>query len=613
MCAMKQSTESKKTPASPGIVLDGKTLVEVFLKRVALTPDHRAFLTKQSGSYQPIAWKEVHEQSLGCFEALQTHGIKKGDRVAILSNSRPEWFIADMAIQTLGAVTVPVYQSSTQEDIAYILQHSGAKLVFAEDSAQAEKLEKLFQSSLAPLPVIFFSAPKKPFPFASQLFSEVSAARDREASALAQSETVASIVETDTASIVYTSGTTGQPKGARLAHSCLAAEIRSITQEIELTSEDMCLTFLPFAHVLGRVESLVPLMSGISLAFAENVSTVFANMQEVKPTILMSVPRIYEKIYAKILSDVGAGSDYKKKLFDWAVETGRATVRARSVGNSVSLVQQLKHQVADQLIFSKVRSKLGGKLRFTISGGAPLSQELCEFFHACGVKILEGYGLTETTCAIAVNRPNDYRFGTVGRPLAWTDFRIADDGEIQVRGPAIFSGYFENEAATKEAFTEDGWFCTGDIGEFAESGFLKITDRKKELIVTSGGKNIAPQKLENLLKQIPLVSNALVYGDKKKYLVALLTLSEPETKKWAKARGIAFTDFSELVRAPELAAHFDLAVKTLNKSLASYESIKRFHLLANDFTLESGELTPSLKLKRKVITHHYLETLESLY
>ncbi len=589
------ATDARASGAPANSTLDGRTLPEIYVKRVVLSADQRVYLVKKGGMFRPVTWGEAHHQSLLFFQALRAAGIEKGDRVAILSNSRPEWAIADITIQTLGAATVPIYQSSIAEDVAFILTHSGAKLVFAEDAAQGEKLAKAFKEMGKTLPVIFFASGVSHPEFASQTVEDLPTVADREALTREQKASAEAVKPEDLGSIVYTSGTTGQPKGVRLLHASLTAETRSIVQEVELSAADTTLAFLPFAHVFGRIESLMPLVAGLSLAFAENVNAVAANLMEIRPTILMSVPRIYEKMYAKIVSDLESGPVYKRVLFRWAVQTGREVARLRSQKSPVPIPLLLKFQVADQLVFSKVRERMGGRLRFTVSGGAPLASELCEFFHACGIKILEGYGLTETFGAISVNLPEDYRFGTVGRPIAYTHFRIADDGEIQAKGPAIFDGYHGDEAASRETMTEDGWFCTGDIGEFDEKGFLKITDRKKELIVTSGGKNVAPQKLENRLKQIPGVSQALVYGDKRKYLVALLTLTGGTKENEAVHKQI------------------EDGIKAMNKDLASYETVKRFKILPQDFTLESGEMTPSLKLKRKVIVKNHQAEIDTLY
>ncbi len=594
-------------------ILDGRTLAEVFVKRVQFSPDQRVYLVKTEGQYRPMTWGEVGEISLGVFASLRAAGIGKGDRVAILSNSRPEWAICDITIQTAGAVTVPIYQSSTAEDVGFVLEHCGAKLVFAEDAAQGAKLKTIFAASGKTIPVVFFKPGVTSDAFPSRPFAEFAQVADRETAAREQKAIAESLVPEELASIVYTSGTTGVPKGARLLHRCLISEIRSIAEEIELSPNDVMLTFLPFAHVLGRVESLAPLMTGISLAFAESVSSVVANLGEVKPTLLISVPRIYEKIYAKIVADAEGSPEYKKRLFYWSVKVGREVARLRSQKHPIPLSLGIKYRLADQMVFSKVREKMGGQIRFTVSGGAPLAPELCEFFHACGIKILEGYGLTETTAAIAVNRPEDYRFASVGRPLAGTHFRFANDGEIQVKGPAVFDGYHNDPQATQEAVTHDGWFCTGDIGEIDDNGFLRITDRKKELIVTSGGKNIAPQKLENTIKSIPMVSQALVYGDKEKYLIALITLSESDAKRWARDRQIAYANMEALVENRDLNAQIEKGLKEMNRDLASYETVKKFKILPKDFSLEAGEMTPSLKLKRKVINLKYKQEIQSLY
>jgi long-chain acyl-CoA synthetase len=328
---------------------------------------------------------------------------------------------------------------------------------------------------------------------------------------------------------------------------------------------------------------------------------------------LVSVPRIYEKIYSRIISEVQSQPDLKKSIFQWSINVGRECARLKSQKALIPLPLFLKQRVAEKLVFSKIRRKLGGKIRMTLSGGAPLSPELCEIFHACGVKIMEAYGLTETTAAITVNRPNDYCFATVGKPLGGTEIRIAEDGEILLRGPMIFKEYYNNAQATKEVFTEDGWFRTGDVGEINDRGFLRITDRKKEIIVTSGGKNVAPQKLENLLKNSLYISNVMIIGDKQKYIAAVICLNETEIKTFAKQKQIAFEEYADLIANDQVKKLVDEEVKKVNAQLASYESIKRFALLPADFTTETGELTPSLKVKRKVVSAKYKSTIDGLF
>jgi long-chain acyl-CoA synthetase len=414
-------------------------------------------------------------------------------------------------------------------------------------------------------------------------------------------------------SIVYTSGTTGRPKGAVLLNGSFSAELRTIVEEFELRKDDVTVTFLPFAHILARVESMMPIYAGVTLGFAENVNTVADNIREIKPTLLVSVPRIYEKIYAKILSGVEASPPAKRNIFKWAIGIGREVARLRSEKLPVPLLLGLKYKIADKLVFSKIRERMGGNIRMTVSGGAPLSGELCQIFHACGIKILEGYGLTETTAAITVNRPDDFAFGTVGKPLNGVQIRIAEDGEIQVKGEVVFKEYYKNEEATREVFTPDGYFCTGDIGEFTPRGHLKITDRKKELIVTSGGKKIAPQKLENMLKTNRFISNGLVYGDKQKYLVALICLNEAEIKGWASAQSIGANSLDKLAGDTKVNELIEGVIKEMNEQLASFESIKKFKILPRDFTIEGGELTPSIKVKRKVCVEKYRDYISSMY
>ncbi len=591
-------------------VVDGKNVPEAYLRRIARSADEPAFWVKQNGKYEPIKWKEIHSQLLGIFEGFTKLGIQAGDAVCIMSGSCPEWILSDLAIQGCRGIAVPIYHSSSIEDITYILGHCGAKAVVVEDAAMCEKLVKVFQNR-PPIPVILIKGNAHPGLDVTPMseFAKVEnekAAHDRYAASAAE------IQASDIASIVYTSGTTGLPKGAVLLHSNFASELRFVVEEIELYESDITLTFLPFAHIFGRVESFLPIYAGTSLGFAENINSVSLNIAELKPTLLLSVPRIYEKIYAKIVSEIAASSPAKQKVFEWAVKVGRQMANCRSLKQTPSPGLMVKFLVADKLVFEKVRQKLGGNIRATVSGGAPLSRELCEFFHACGIKVLEGYGLTETTAAITVNRPDDYRFGTVGRPVGDSEFKIAEDGEILVRGSLIFREYYKNEEATKESL-QNGWFHTGDIGEIDARGFLRITDRKKELIVTAGGKKVAPQKLENLLKSRRFVSNGLVFGDKQKYLVALITLSEPDVARWAKEEGLSFETFGELVNHEKLQKIVQGEIAIVNKDLASYESIKKFKVLPQDFTIESGELTPSLKLKRKVCVERYKVEIEAMY
>ena len=594
--------------------VDGKTISEIYFKRIRLTPKNTAYSAKIDGSYKPVTWETVHSQILGIYHSYKKLGIQAGDRVAILSNTRPEWLIADLTNLCTGVITIPIYQSNTAEDVAYLIDHSESKLVFAEDEAMIKKLETAFSLLKRSITVVSFSDPvSKINGTAPILFSEFAVPSKSKTIEAEFRKNAESILPDNIASIVYTSGTTGQPKGVVLSHYNFLGELRAIIQNFSFSAEDTTLAFLPFAHILGRVESLIPLMAGTNLAFAENINTLPQNLMEIKPTVLVSVPRIYEKIFAKIQSEVAAKPKFNQSIFNWAVEIGRKVARLNSELQSIPIPLALKYKIADQLVFSKIREKFGGNIRITVSGGAPLSATLCEFYHAAGIKIIEGYGLTETTAAIAVNRPDDFSFGTVGKSMGNIEFRFAPDGEIQTRGDMVFREYYKNQSATAEVFTDDGWFCTGDIGEMTQRGFLKITDRKKELIKTSGGKYIAPQKLENLLKGSRFISQAMVHGDREKYVVALLTLNEAEIKKWGTTESIAFDSFEALTKNPQLQTLLEKEIETVNTQLAHYETIKKFRILPRDFTIEAGELTPSMKLKRKVCTERYKDYIQSLY
>ncbi len=591
-------------------VVDGKNVPEAYLRRIGMSPNQPAFWLKKDGKYQPLIWKEVHTRMLGIHEGLSRMGIGEGDAVCIMSQSRPEWLMSDIAIQGLKGIAVPIYHSSSLEDVAYILEHCQAKAVIVEDAAQCEKLFQVFKKRPA-LPVILISGSQHPDLKATPM-SEFAKLNNEKAAHDSFAKIAATIQPNDMASIVYTSGTTGLPKGAVLTHANFGSELRFIVDEIELYESDVTLTFLPFAHIFGRVESFLPIFAGTSLGFAESINAVSQNMAELKPTMLLSVPRIYEKIYAKIMSQVESAPPARQKIFHWAVGIGRQMAKMRSLKQAPSPVLWAKFKIADKLVFEKIRNTMGGNIRLTVSGGAPLNRDLCEFFHACGIKVLEGYGLTETTAAVAVNRPDDYRFGTVGRPVGDSEFKIAEDGEILVKGSLVFKGYYRNQEATGESL-QNGWFHTGDIGEIDTQGFLRITDRKKELIVTAGGKNVAPQKLENLIKARRFMSNGLVFGDKQKYLVALVTLNEPEITKWAADSGIAFRNYADLSTLTKIKEIIEIEIAAVNKNLASYESIKKFKILPQDFSIESGELTPSLKLKRKVCVERYRSEIEGMY
>ncbi|NBX93261.1 MAG: long-chain fatty acid--CoA ligase [Proteobacteria bacterium] len=594
--------------------IDGKTLADAYLRRVEMSGNQVAHLIKKDGQYKGVSWNQIHEQVLGIFETYQKLGISQGDRVCIVSQTRSEWNISDLANLCSGVITVPIYQSNTIEDVTYLIQHSEPKLIFAEDEVQVSKIQTALKSLNKNIPVVFFEPTVKPKEGMSLTSFDQFSRHSADSKSQENLKKIAlSLTPQSVASIVYTSGTTGLPKGVVLTHGNFASELRAIIETFDIGAEDRVLSFLPNAHILGRVESLAGVFAGWQMAYAENLNTISANLMEVHPTILISVPRIYEKVYSKIQADVNSAPALKQNIFKWAVTVGREIARLRSEQNPVPLVLLAKYQIADRLVFSKVRAKMGGKIRMTVSGGAPLAAELCEFFHACGVRIMEGYGLTETSAAVAANLPTDYRFGTVGKPLGDAEFRIGTDGEILLKGSMVFREYYKNPEATQTAFTPDGWFMSGDIGEITPGGFVKITDRKKELIVTSAGKNIAPQKIENLLKTKKFINQVVVCGDKQKFLGALVTLNKEDVVKWAQTSGVSFKDYEDLLLTDKLIQMISEQVKFVNSGLASFETIKQFKILPGEFTVEAGELTPSLKLKRKVVMEKYRDHVAQLF
>jgi len=585
-----------------------KNVLQLFLDQVKKQSNRPCLRFKIKGKWKSISWLEVHEKIGKLSQSLHKLGVKKGDTVVILSATRYEWTLADMAILSLGAVTVPIYHSTLPKDVAYILNHSQAKIAFIENAAQFKKVEAVHKELKSLKKIISFDkiSDDEVYLMKTLLSESAYAVEDFE-------YRCHSIHPEDLATVVYTSGTTGQPKGVMLAHRCLSSEIEALSQLFELSEEKESLLFLPLAHILARGVQFYQLTQGFVHAYAESIDKLMDDIREVRPHFMISVPRIFEKIYTKILSDLEGAPFYKKEVFKWAVRVGKRVSELRQKKKSISWTDQIQHQIALKLVFNKLHQRLGGQLKFFISGGAPLSQEIGEFFDAANVHIFEGYGLTETTAAVNCNSPQHYRFGTVGQVLANVEEKLGPDGEILVRGAHVFQGYFRDEAATKEAFTADGFFKTGDIGEFNDDGTLRITDRKKDLIVTAAGKNIAPQYIENLLKTDALFSQVMVHGDKRKFLSALVTLNPESLKDWAKSHQLETFDYALLTKHPKV---FQLVKKRLdekNKQLASYESIKRFGILEEDFSIEKGDLTPTLKIKRKVVSEKYKDLLDSFY
>jgi long-chain acyl-CoA synthetase len=594
-----------------------ETLATMFWSRVEKSADRPAQQYKQGGTWHTLTWREVGERVREAALGLIALGRQKGDAVALLSASRPEWVQADFAIFSAGCVTIPIYPSYPPELIAYVVNDAGARTLIVEDPAQlAKALEARTKMPALEHIVVMagYDAPQPPDTVRTWETLRRLGRENADAHRSTLAERVASTRPQDVATIVYTSGTTGPPKGVVQTHGNHLATIVAAKSATPVEEGWVDLLFLPLAHSFGRLESFLGVAHGLTTAFAENLDKVGENLRETRPHFIFSVPRVFEKVYARILAGVEAGSPVKKRIFHWAIGVGRQVSRLQQAGRAIPAGLAVQRRIAHKLVFAKLHAALGGRLQWAVSGGAPLSRDIAEFFHAAGILVLEGYGLTETCPAATFNRPGHYRFGSVGQALPGVELKIAGDGEILVRGANVATlGYWKQAAATSEVFEPSGWFHTGDIGRLDEEGFLYITDRKKDLIVTAGGMNIAPQNIENMLKADPFISQVLVYGDRRPYPVALITLNPDELGKFARELGILVTDAGTVVKHPKIVERVARTVEEKNSHLQSYAKVKKFTVLAIDFTQDGGELTPTLKVKRKVVAEKYRVELEELY
>jgi long-chain acyl-CoA synthetase len=574
-----------------------------------------AFRTKRDGRYRDVSHEDfarrVERASLG----LLSLGIAPGDRVAILSENRLEWALADFAVLCARAITVPIYPTLLSHQIEYQLKNSGAKIACVSTAAQLEKIDQIRRSLPDLAHVIAFDAPPRDAPQTMTLeglmsrgadFARTAPDRHRELALAASPE--------ELVSIIYTSGTTGVPKGVMLSHRNIASNVRATAGIIDFGLRDTCLSLLPLSHILERMAGQFAMFHcGVTIAYAESLETVPANLLEVKPTILIGVPRFYEKIHARVMSVVSAAPPARQRLFHWAVRTGWAAAERRLAGRPHGLGLTLRCALAERLVWRKIHAQVGGRVRLLISGGAPLAPELARFFFATGFTILEGYGLTETSPVIAVNTAGHTRLGTVGPPIPGIEVAIGADGEILTRGPHVMLGYFRDEMASREAIDSDGWFHTGDIGAIDPDGYLAITDRKKDLIITAAGKNIAPQAIENRLKASRYVAEAVMIGDRRKFPVALIVPDFASLRAYALEHGLPARTDAELCRNSRLVELVQAEVDHLSAEFAPYERVKRIALVDREFSIGAGELTPTMKVKRKAISEKYKELIESLY
>ena len=558
-----------------------RTIARLWQDAVARGLESPAYLVQDGEDWRPVSWAEAAEAVDEIAHGLLSLGVRKGDAFAILASTRLEWVLFDFALGLIGAVGAPIYMNNSPKDAQYVAEHSEAVGVLCEDDEQRAKLEGLQLEHLL-------------------TFADLPALRERgRAHAIdhpgAVDDAAAGIDENDLFTFIYTSGTTGPPKACMILHRNYYAMVDEVRQVQDFTvTDDVMLLYLPLAHNFGRCLTLLGAHIGYTIAFCPDPYAVADALPAVRPTVFPSVPRVYEKIHTAVTAKFDEATGVKRRLIDWALRVGGQVSKLREAGRSVPPLLAFQHRLADRLVYSKVKARLGGRLRIGVSGGAPLAKDIIEFFAALDVIILEGYGLTECTTGATINRPKRYRFGTVGPALPGVELRIADDGEVLIKSDTIFGGYFKDDEATREVLAEDGWLRSGDVGHVDEDGFLTITDRLKDILVTAGGKNVAPQNLENALKTHAVISQALVVGDRRPYVAALITLSEGVDPEGAQAA-------------------VQRAVDEVNGELSRYEQIKRFRVLPRDFTLEAGEVTPTLKLKRRVCLEHFADEIEALY
>jgi long-chain acyl-CoA synthetase len=590
------------------------TLTQLYFDALTRFDKPDALQVKVKGEYQPISSRTVGERVRRVALGLQELGVRAGDRVAISSENRPEWAIADYACLTASLTDVPLYPNLPPDQAAYIVNDAGAVAIFVSDAEQAAKIAQVRQKCPSLRHVITF-APSL-HDGADLTLADVEArgaAVDDEARRAQYREHALTVKPDDLATLIYTSGTTGEPKGVMLTHDNLYSNVMASAIQIPFEGRDVCLSFLPLSHIFERMAGhYLMLHVGCSIAYAESIDTVPIDMQTVRPTIVLSVPRLYEKMYARVLENALSGGAIKKRIFFWARAVAERWADVTLAGGTPRGLLATQYAIAQKLVFSKLQQRTGGRLRYFVSGGAPLAPEINKFFFAAGLVILEGYGLTETSPLISVNTPAKFRIGSVGTLAPGVEVTIAADGEILTRGPHVMKGYYNKPDATRDAIDTDGWFHTGDIGELRD-GFLAITDRKKDIIVTAGGKKIAPQPIENTIKTNKYVSQAVVIGDKRKFPVVLVVPNWDQLERWAKIKNLLWTDRSQLLAMPIVHAKIEKEVFGKLTGLARFETPKKVALLEHDFSIERGELTPTLKVKRRVIDKTYRDVIDRLY
>ena len=588
-----------------------KSIYESFNNVCEKNKDKIAYRYKKGIDWKPVTWGEHQETCKKISKSLMALGIEKGDKVNILSQTRLEWIQVDIATVSIGAIIVGIYANYLHDDCAYIINHSDAVVLFVEDQEQLDKIFKV-RNNLPNLKHIVIIDGESSGAEGVMTWQEFITKGIN----VTDNEFLARTVEMrpgDVASIVYTSGTTGVPKGALLTHENLVFTSWSVIQTLLIEPHFETILFLPLAHVFARIIVYVCMRAAITVNIGESIEKAADNLKEIRPHFFASVPRAYERTYIKVTSSVQDAGGIKYRIFKWALGVGYAVSKLQQQKRPVKGLLEFKHKLANKLVFSKIQAALGGNIVYTISGAAPLNKVIAEFFHACGILILEGIGMTENTSFSNVNRYDNYKFGTVGQLGPEIEQKIAPDGEVQFRGKNVMLGYYKSPEETADTIDKDGWLYTGDIGQIDEDGFLRITDRKKDLIITSGGKNVAPQRVEKTMLTSRYIGQVVVYGDQEKYLTGVVTLDQDQVKDWATKHGIPFSSWEELCKHSKVLELIDNEVQEKNKTLSSFETLKKVLIVPNEFSIDSGELTASLKVKRHVVTENYRAQLDMLY
>ncbi|MCK4338337.1 MAG: long-chain fatty acid--CoA ligase [Candidatus Aminicenantes bacterium] len=588
-----------------------KTLSQLFLNTIKSYPKPDFMLYKKEGKYIPISTGEWGDRVKYLALGLKDLGFQSGDKMILLSENSPEWVTSDFASLCLGGITVPIYNSLVPEQMKYIIDNSDAKFLVCSSPELWEKIEVIRSELVKVDHFITFQKTASDGVLTLKEVFEKGKTLDQKDPGLFE-KTALAVTPDDVASIIYTSGTTGLPKGVLLTHDNFMSNITEVLKLVDITEKDTVLSFLPLSHVLERMVTFAYIHQGCSIAYAESLETLGENLLEVRPHIMVNVPRVLEKIYAKVIDNVLASSSLKRKIFFWAVKVGKEYGRKKLNKEPISGGLKFKRKVAHKLVFSKIIAKTGGRVRFFVSGGAALAKDIAEFFYAIGIVVLEGYGLTETSPVISFNTFDNLKFGTVGKILPGVEVKIVEDGEILAKGPNIMKGYYRMDEATAEVMDGD-WFFTGDIGHLDDDGFLVITDRKKDIIVTAGGKNVAPQQIENLVKTNPYISNIVVVGDQRRFISALVIPEYEKLEQYAALNKIAFESHADLAVNEQIISFIESEIDRMTPSLASYEKVKKIVLLDREFEIDKGEITPSMKVKRNIVEDKYSKEINKLY